>query len=80
MEGLHACWVCRGGAGPREAVSAASSTGGFVAVHRPTWVGSGYYWVECAGLADERACGIYTAVLSLVYLDLTITSYCNKLE
>ena len=36
--------------------------------------------VECAGLADGRACGIYTAVLSLVYLDLTITSYCNKLE
>ena len=36
MEGLHACWVCRGGAGPRGAVSAASSIGGFVAVHRPT--------------------------------------------
>ena len=63
MEGLHACWVCRGGAGPRGAADM-----------------GGYYWVECAGLADGRACGIYTAVLSLVYLDLTITSYCNKLE
>ena len=26
----------------------------------------GYYWVKCAVLADERACGIYTVVPSLV--------------
>ena len=56
-EGL-ACvgWVYGGVAGRRGAVSAASSTG--------------YYWVECAGLDDEKACDIYTAVLSLVYIDL----------
>ena len=33
-------WVCRGGASPRGAVSAASSTGGCVAVHWPTRVGT----------------------------------------
>ena len=69
-------WVCRGGAGPRGAVSAAY----WWVCWRASADTGGYYWVESAGLADERACGIYTAVLSLVYLDLTITSYCNKLE
>ena len=54
MEGLHACWVCRGGAGPRGAVSAASSIGGFVAVHRPTWVGT-TRWSVLAWLMGEPA-------------------------
>ena len=57
MEGLHACWVCRGGAGPRGAVSAASSTGGFVAVHRPTWVGT-TGWSVLAWLMGEPAASI----------------------
>ena len=47
-------WVCRGGAGPRGAVSAASSTGGFVAVHRPTWVGT-TGWSVLAWLIREPA-------------------------
>ena len=46
--------MCRGGAGRRGAVSAASSTGGFVAVHRPTWVGT-TGWSVLAWLMREPA-------------------------
>ena len=46
--------MCRGGAGRRGAVSAASSTGGFVAVHRPTRVGT-TGWRVLAWLVREPA-------------------------
>ena len=47
-------WVCRGGAGPRGAVSAASSTGGFVVVHWPTRAGT-TGWSVLAWLMREPA-------------------------
>ena len=47
-------WVCRGGAGPRGPVSAASSTGGFVAVYWPTRVGT-TGWSVLAWLMREHA-------------------------
>ena len=47
-------WVCGGGAGHRGAVSAASSNGGFVAVHRPTRVGT-TGWSVLAWLMREPA-------------------------
>ena len=34
----------------------------------------GVYWVGCAGLADGRASGIYTAV----YIQDPAITYCNK--
>ena len=47
-------WVCGGGARRCGAVSAASSTGGFVAVHRPTRV-STTGWSVLAWLMREPA-------------------------
>ena len=62
-EGL-ACvgWVCRGGAGPCGAVSAASSTGGFVAVLWQTRVGT-LGWSVLAWLMRDPA--VFTLQYSL---------------